>query len=128
MTRRAAIVGTGPALPLGRVTNAELAEGVDTTHEWIVERTGIEARHIAGDGETTATLATEASRKALDAAGVRADQIGLIVLATATPDQPFPASATRLQPALGIDAFISFAVSAVCTGLLYGLRHATWRG
>ena len=71
MTRRSVIIGTGAALPPRRVTNAELAERVDTTHEWIVERTGIEARHIAGDGETTATLATEAAQKALEAAGVR---------------------------------------------------------
>ena len=68
MSRRAIIAGTGSALPPRRVTNAELAERVETTHEWIVERTGIEARHIAGDGETTATLATEAARKALDVA------------------------------------------------------------
>ncbi len=124
MTRRAVIVGTGSALPPRRVTNAELAERVDTTHEWIVERTGIEARHIAGDGETTATLATEAARKALDAAGIGADKIGLIVLATATPDQTFPASATRVQTALGIDDCIAFDVAAVCTGFLYALSVA----
>ncbi|HEY0327239.1 MAG TPA: 3-oxoacyl-ACP synthase, partial [Allosphingosinicella sp.] len=87
LTRRSVIAGTGSALPPRRVTNAELAERVDTTHEWIVERTGIEARHIAADGETTATLAAEASRKALADAGVDAEQVGLIVLATATPDQ-----------------------------------------
>ena len=124
MTRRAVIVGTGAALPPRRVTNAELAERVDTTHEWIVERTGIEARHIAGDGETTATLATEAARKALEAAGIAAEQIGLIVLATATPDQTFPASATRVQTALGIDDCIAFDVQAVCTGFLYALSIA----
>ena len=124
MTRRAVVIGTGSALPPRRVTNAELAERVETTHEWIVERTGIEARHIAGDGETTATLATEASRKALEAAGVTAGQIGLIVLATATPDQTFPASATRVQTALGIDDCIAFDVAAVCTGFLYALSVA----
>ncbi|MBV8687111.1 MAG: ketoacyl-ACP synthase III [Alphaproteobacteria bacterium] len=124
MNRRAVIVGTGSALPPRRVTNAELAERVQTSHEWIVERTGIEARHIAGDGETTATLATEAARKALDAAGVAADQVGLIVLATATPDQTFPASATRVQTALGIDDCIAFDVAAVCTGFLYALSVA----
>jgi 3-oxoacyl-[acyl-carrier-protein] synthase-3 len=117
-------VGTGSALPPRRVTNAELAERVDTTHEWIVERTGIEARHIAADGETTATLATEAAGKALEAAGVAADQVGLIVLATATPDQTFPASATRVQTALGIDDCIAFDVAAVCTGFLYALSVA----
>jgi 3-oxoacyl-[acyl-carrier-protein] synthase III len=124
VTRRAVIAGTGSALPPRRVTNAELAERVETTHEWIVERTGIEARHIAGDGETTATLATEAARKALDAAGIDARQIGLIVLATATPDQTFPASATRVQTALGIDDCIAFDVQAVCTGFLYALSIA----
>jgi 3-oxoacyl-[acyl-carrier-protein] synthase-3 len=119
------IVGTGSALPPNRVTNAQLAErGVDTTHEWIVERTGIQARHIAGDGETTATLATEAAAKALAAAGVPAEKVGLIVLATATPDQTFPASATRVQTALGINDCIAFDVAAVCTGFLYALSVA----
>ncbi|HEV7659391.1 MAG TPA: beta-ketoacyl-ACP synthase III [Allosphingosinicella sp.] len=124
MTRRAVIAGTGSALPLRRVSNQELAERVDTTDEWIVERTGIQARHIAGDGETTATLATDAARKALAAAEISADQIGLIVLATATPDQTFPASATLVQTALGIDDCIAFDVAAVCTGFLYALSVA----
>jgi len=124
MTRRSIILGTGSALPPRRVTNAELAERVETSHEWIVARTGIEARHIAADGETTATLATEAARKALAAAGIDAGKIGLIVLATATPDQTFPASATRVQTALGIDDCIAFDVQAVCTGFLYALSIA----
>ncbi|CAA9524776.1 MAG: 3-oxoacyl-[acyl-carrier-protein] synthase, KASIII [uncultured Sphingosinicella sp.] len=125
MSRRSVIVGTGSALPANRVTNAQLAErGVDTTDEWIVERTGITARHFAGDGETTATMATEAATKALAAAGVAADQVGLIVLATATPDQTFPASATRVQTALGINDCIAFDVQAVCTGFLYALSVA----
>jgi 3-oxoacyl-[acyl-carrier-protein] synthase-3 len=125
MSRRSVIVGTGSALPVNRVTNAQLAErGVDTTDEWIVERTGITARHFAGDGETTASMATEAATKALAAAGVSADQVGLIVLATATPDQTFPASATRVQTALGIDDCIAFDVAAVCTGFLYALSVA----
>jgi len=124
MSRRSIILGTGSALPPRRVTNVELAERVETSHEWIVERTGIEARHIAGDGETTATLATEAAKKALAAAGIEAGQIGLIVLATATPDQTFPASATRVQTALGIDDCIAFDVQAVCTGFLYALSIA----
>ena len=124
MSRRAVIIGTGAALPPRRVTNAELATRVETTHEWIVERTGIEARHIAADGETTATLATEAAVKALAAAGIEAGEIGLIVLATATPDQTFPASATRVQTALGIDDCIAFDVQAVCTGFLYALSIA----
>jgi 3-oxoacyl-[acyl-carrier-protein] synthase III len=124
LARRSLIVGTGSALPDRRVTNAELAERVDTSHEWIVERTGIHARHIAGDGETTATLATEAAKKALAAAGVDAQKVGLIVVATATPDQTFPASATRVQTALGIDDCIAFDVAAVCTGFLYALSVA----
>ena len=123
--RRATIIGTGSALPVNRVTNAQLAaRGIDTTDEWIVERTGITARHFAGDGETTATLATEAARNALAAAGVSAAKVGLIVLATATPDQTFPASATRVQTALGIDDCIAFDVQAVCTGFLYALSIA----
>ena len=124
MSRHSVILGTGSALPPNRVTNYQLAERVETTHEWIVERTGIEARHIAGDGETTATLATEAARNALAAAGVEAGKVGLIVLATATPDQTFPASATRVQTALGIDDCIAFDVAAVCTGFLYALSVA----
>ena len=125
MTRRSVIIGTGSALPANRVTNAQLAaRGVDTSDEWIIERTGITARHFAGDGETTATMATEAARKALEAAGVPAEKVGLIVLATATPDQTFPASATRVQTALGIDDCIAFDVQAVCTGFLYALSIA----
>ncbi len=125
MTRRSVLIGTGSALPEQRVTNDELvARGVDTSHDWIVARTGIHARHVAGDGETTATLATEAAKKALEAAGVEAGKIGLIVLATATPDQTFPSSATRVQTALGINDCIAFDVSAVCTGFLYALSIA----
>jgi 3-oxoacyl-[acyl-carrier-protein] synthase-3 len=124
MSRRSIILGTGSALPPRRVTNAELAERIETSHEWIVERTGIHARHIAADGETTATLATEAAQKALAAAGVPADKVGLIVLATATPDQTFPSSATRIQTALGINDCIAFDVAAVCTGFLYALSVA----
>jgi 3-oxoacyl-[acyl-carrier-protein] synthase-3 len=124
VSRCSVILGTGSALPARRVTNDELAERVDTSHQWIVERTGIEARHIAADGETTATLATEAARKALDAAGIDAGKVGLIVLATATPDQTFPASATLVQTALGIDDCIAFDVAAVCTGFLYALSVA----
>ena len=124
MTRRAIIAGTGSALPERRVSNAELAQTVDTTDEWIVERTGIRFRHIAGKHETTATLATDAARRALDAAGVEALQVGLIVLATATPDQTFPSSATKVQAALGIDDCVAFDVQAVCSGFLYALSAA----
>jgi 3-oxoacyl-[acyl-carrier-protein] synthase-3 len=124
MSLTSVILGTGSALPARRVTNDELAERIDTSHQWIVDRTGIEARHIAADGETTATLAAEAARNALAAAGIDAGKVGLIVLATATPDQTFPASATLVQAALGIDDCIAFDVAAVCTGFLYALSVA----
>ena len=122
--RRAVITGTGSALPRRRVSNAELAERVDTTDEWIVERTGIRFRHIADDDETTSTLATDAARAALSAAGIDAQAVDLIVLATATPDQTFPASATRVQAALGIDDCVAFDVAAVCSGFLYAVQVA----
>ncbi|MFS0737879.1 beta-ketoacyl-ACP synthase III [Sphingomonas sp. 1P06PA] len=122
--RRAVIAGSGSALPERRVSNAELAETVDTSDEWIVERTGIRFRHIAGPHETTATLATDAARRALEAAGIAPSQVGLIVLATATPDQTFPASATKVQAALGIDDCVAFDVAAVCSGFLYAMSVA----
>ncbi len=121
---RSVITGTGSALPARRVSNAELTTTVDTTDEWIVERTGIRFRHIAGDGETTSTLATDAARAALAAAGRDAGDIDLIVLATATPDQTFPATATTVQAALGIDDCVAFDVAAVCSGFLYALHVA----
>ena len=124
MTRRSVVAGVGSALPRRRVTNAELAETVDTTDEWIVERTGIRNRYIAGDGETTATHATSAARSALTHAGLEASDIDLIVLATATPDQTFPSTATKVQAALGINDCIAFDVHAVCTGFLYALSVA----
>ncbi len=121
---RSVITGTGSALPVRRVSNAELAETVDTTDDWIVERTGIRFRHLAGDGETTATLATGAARAALAAAGLDASAIDLIVLATATPDQTFPATATKVQAALGVNDCVAFDVAAVCSGFLYALHVA----
>ena len=98
MTIRSIVLGSGSALPVRAVSNAELAAQVDTTDEWIVERTGIRNRYLAGEGETTATLATAAARRAIEAAGIDATSIDLIVLATATPDQTFPATATIVQP------------------------------
>lgn len=124
VTRRSVVLGTGSALPARRVDNAELAKQVDTSDEWIVERTGIRSRHIAGDGETTASLAVDACRRALDAAGLQAADIDLIVLATATPDQTFPSSATKVQATLGINDCVAFDVHAVCTGFLYALSVA----
>jgi 3-oxoacyl-[acyl-carrier-protein] synthase-3 len=124
VTVRSVVAGVGSALPKRRVTNAELAETVDTSDDWIVERTGIRCRYIAGEGETTATLARDAALKALDNAGLKPTDIGLIVLATATPDQTFPSSATKVQAMLGIDDCIAFDVHAVCTGFLYALTVA----
>lgn len=124
MTLRARIIGTGSALPARRVSNDELAQTVDTSDAWIVERTGIRFRHIADETETTATLATDAARNALEAASMAASEIDLIILATATPDQTFPASATKVQAALGIDDCIAFDVAAVCSGFLYALSVA----
>lgn len=124
MIRRSILLGTGSALPVRSVSNAELAQTVDTSDEWIVERTGIRNRHIAGDGETTASLATDAARAALEAAGLAATDIDLIILATATPDQTFPASATIVQAALGIDDCVAFDVAAVCSGFLYAVTVA----
>jgi 3-oxoacyl-[acyl-carrier-protein] synthase-3 len=118
------LLGTGSALPQQVVTNAQLAERVDTSDEWIVERTGIRQRHIAAEGETTATLAIAAARAAIEDAGVEASSIGLIVLATATPDNTFPATATKVQAALGCNGGIAFDVAAVCSGFLYALSVA----
>jgi 3-oxoacyl-[acyl-carrier-protein] synthase-3 len=124
MAVRSVIAGVGSALPRRRVSNAELAKTVDTSDEWIVERTGIRSRHLAGEGETTATLARDAALKALEHAGMAPSEIGLIVLATATPDQTFPSSATKVQAMLGINDCIAFDVHAVCTGFLYALSVA----
>ena len=121
---RAVITGSGSALPKDCVTNADLEARVDTSDEWIVERTGIRQRYIAQEGETTSTLATEAARKALADAGVDAGEIGLIVLATATPDHTFPATATQVQQALGCRGGVAFDVQAVCSGFLYALATA----
>jgi len=118
------VLGVGSALPKRRIDNEELAKTVETSDAWIVERTGIRSRYVAADGETTASLAAEASRRALEHAGVNAEDIDLIVLATATPDQTFPSSATKVQAALGIDDCIAFDVHAVCTGFLYALSVA----
>lgn len=124
MTRRSVLVGTGSALPARAVPNAEMAQMVDTSDEWIVERTGIRNRHFAGEGETTGTLAIEAARRALAAAGLEGKDIGLIVLATATPDNTFPATATKVQHAIGANGGIAFDVAAVCSGFVYAMGVA----
>jgi 3-oxoacyl-[acyl-carrier-protein] synthase-3 len=122
--RRSVLIGTGSALPRTVVTNADLVERVDTTDEWIVERTGIRQRYIAQDDETTASLATDAARAAIEAAGLTAADVDLIVLATATPNQTFPATATIVQHNLGCHGGIAFDVAAVCSGFLYALGVA----
>jgi 3-oxoacyl-[acyl-carrier-protein] synthase III len=124
VTLRSVVVGTGSALPKRRVDNEELAQQVDTSDQWIVERTGIRSRYIAGEGETTASLATDAARAALEDAGIDSTEVDLIVLATATPDQTFPSSATKVQAALGINDCVAFDVHAVCTGFLYAVSVA----
>lgn len=121
---RSVVRGSGSALPRTAVSNAELAKRVDTSDEWIVERTGIRQRYIADYDETTSSLAIDASRKALETAGLEAKDIDLIVLATATPDQTFPATATLVQHALGCNGGIAFDVAAVCSGFLYALASA----
>ena len=122
--RRSVVVGTGSALPARVMSNDELAARLDTSDEWIVERTGIRQRHIAGPGETTGSLATAAARAALASAGLAPGAIDLIVLATATPDQTFPATACTVQHALGCNGGIAFDVAAVCSGFLYALGVA----
>ena len=124
MTLRAILAGTGSALPRTRVSNADLAKRVDTSDEWIVERTGIRFRHIAEPDETTATLGAAAAREALQAAGLDASDIGLIIVATATPDNTFPASATKVQALIGAPDCIAFDVAAVCSGFLYAVSVA----
>ena len=121
---RSVVAGVGSALPKRRIDNEELAATVDTSDQWIVERTGIRSRYVAGEGETTATLARDAAVRALEHAGIDAKDVGLIVLATATPDQTFPSSATKVQAMLGIDDCVAFDVHAVCTGFLYALSIA----
>ena len=124
MNRRSVLLGTGSALPKRAMGNAELAKLVDTSDEWIVARTGIRNRHIAGPDETTSSLAVMAAQQALAAANIAASSIDLIVLATATPDQTFPATATTVQHQLGCNGGIAFDVAAVCSGFLYALAVA----
>jgi len=120
----AKIVGTGSYLPEKVLTNRDLERLVETNDEWIVTRTGIRERHIAADGQTASDLALEASRKALQSAGLDADQLGLIVLATTTPDMIFPSTACILQAKLGIKGSAAFDVQAVCSGFVYALCMA----
>ena len=118
------IIGTGGYLPEKVLTNYDLEQMVETSDEWIVERTGIKERHIASPGETTCDLAEQAARQALDAAGIDKDDIGLIVVATTTPDRVFPSTACLLQQRLDIHGCPAFDVQAVCTGFIYALSIA----
>ena len=121
---RSVVLGCGSYLPERVVTNEELSKSVETTDEWIRQRTGICQRHIAAEGEYTSHLAIKASQRALDHAGITAADLDLIVLATATPDQTFPATATRVQAALGMTKGAAFDVQAVCAGFVYGVSVA----
>ncbi len=118
------ISGTGSYLPERVVTNHELQSRIDTSDEWIVSRTGIEARHVAADGEMTSDLAFRAAQAAMQAAGVTADDIDLIVVATTTPDMVFPSTACLLQAKLGVKRGAAFDVQAVCTGFIYAVATA----
>jgi 3-oxoacyl-[acyl-carrier-protein] synthase III len=121
---RSVVLGCGSYLPQRILTNAELAARVDTSDEWIVQRTGIRQRHIAAEGEFTSHLATNAARSALAHAGVDAQSIDLIVLATSTPDNTFPATAVAVQNELGIHHGAAFDLQAVCSGFVFALATA----
>jgi len=124
MTPRSVLTGVGSYLPKRVLTNDELARRVDTSDEWIVERTGIRERHIAADGELTSDLACAASVKALEAAGRDAKDIDLIIVATTTPDLTFPATAARVQAELGVTKGAAFDLQAVCSGFVFALATA----
>ena len=124
MVRRSVVLGCGSYLPNQVLTNADLARKVDTSDEWIVQRTGIHERRIAAPGEVTSQMATHAARAALAHARLDAQAIDLIVLATSTPDNTFPASAVAVQAALGITHGAAFDLQAVCSGFLYALATA----
>ncbi|MGA8147773.1 MAG: beta-ketoacyl-ACP synthase III [Gallionellaceae bacterium] len=118
------IIGTGSYLPAKVLTNFDLEKMVDTSHDWIVSRSGIVERHVAAEGELTSDLALHASRKAIEMAGIRADEIDLVIVATTTPDQIFPSTACILQDKLGIRQSAAFDVQAVCSGFVYALNTA----
>ena len=123
-SKRSVVLGCGSYLPQKVLTNAELANRLDTSDEWIVQRTGIRQRHIAAEGEFTSDLAINAARAALEHAGIDAQAIDLIVLATSTPDNTFPATAVAVQNALGINHGVAFDLQAVCSGFVFALATA----
>lgn len=124
MATRAVITGWGAYLPANVVSNDDLAQRLDTSDEWIRERTGIRQRHIAAEGELTSDLAAAAAGKALARAGLRPDAVDLIIVATSTPDDTLPATAVKVQHKLGITRGAAFDLNAVCSGFLYGLASA----
>ncbi|MBI2707086.1 MAG: ketoacyl-ACP synthase III [Proteobacteria bacterium] len=124
MTLRSVILGTGSYLPKKRVTNHDLSQHLDTSHEWIMERTGISARHIAAPEEYTSTMAIEAAQKALTAAQLTAQDIDMLILATSTPDHVFPSTASRIQESLGISKGFAFDQAAACSGFIFALATA----
>jgi len=124
MALRSVLLGVGSFLPERILTNEELAKRVDTSDAWIVERTGIRQRHIAGENEKTSDLACAAALKALEASGRTANDIDLVILATTTPDLTFPATAARVQAALGINKGAAFDLQAVCSGFIFALATA----
>ena len=118
MVVRSRVAGCGAYLPQKIVTNSDLAKRLDTTDEWISQRTGIRQRHVAADGEVTSDLATAAAEAALKEAGMTGEDIDLIVLATSTPDHTFPATATKVQARLGMTRGAAFDIQAVCSGFV----------
>lgn len=124
MMTRSLIVGTGSYLPQKKVTNHDLSKDLETSHEWIVERTGICARHLAAPGELTSDMAVIAAKRALEAAKLAPQDIEMIILATSTPDHTFPATATRIQAKLGISKGFAFDQAAVCSGFVFALATA----
>jgi 3-oxoacyl-[acyl-carrier-protein] synthase-3 len=121
---RSVVLGCGSYLPKRTLTNDELSRLVDTSDDWIVQRTGIRERHIAADGETTSDLGIAAARAALEAAGIDAQAIDLIIVGTSTPDNTFPASAVAIQAGLGIHHGAAFDIQAVCSGFVYAMATA----
>lgn len=125
MTKYAAITGWGSSVPRGVLTNADLEKIVDTSDEWITTRTGIKERRVLADGETTSTIAIEASRRAIACAGIPASQVELVICCTATPDFLFPATACIVQDAIGANHAGAFDMEAACSGFVYGLSVAS---
>lgn len=124
MTKRAIVRGVGHYLPEKVVPNAEFEKSLDTSDEWIRSRTGIERRHFAADGETTSQMAATAAQRAMDSAGLTADDVDAIIVATSTPDLTFPSVATMVQQQLDMTGGFAFDIQAVCAGFVFGLTNA----